>query len=319
MAYITGTLNSVNPSLDLYNLVAPAMVTAGYTLVDTVVITTRTHKIWKSPATNIHGVEWFCDVTYVTTGAGHLYFTPYEFYDPATDLAYRGPTYGNVSGTPDAVYNARYGASGFSLEHANWGVNPALDSTYAVQTSLASGFGYWISVTIDRVLALTTLAPTGIRYCGLYEQDPIVKAAVVTVFPLISAIVGGGSNASNGSQNTQSLTRYPGISFSVNFWDMLASTTGSEYQEAIPTNQLPAGSTATYGGRYAWRVPVKVRTVAMTYAARWGHLYDVLAMPSTTAISRGDTLTVGADTWVLATYWAGGFGAANICNFFKAV
>src|SRR3954469_25016645 len=155
MAYLTATQGAdANPAATLYATLAGGLTTAGFTLVDTQVISTRTHKVWKSAAANnAQGLDWFLDAVYTTTGAGSLWLFPMEFYDPATHLATRMVHGGLSSTTIDQTFYSINGATAFTLESASWPLNASNATGLPLLTSTSS-FGYWFSVTGDRVIGL---------------------------------------------------------------------------------------------------------------------------------------------------------------------
>jgi len=286
VAYINGTVLDANPGPALHALMAPALTTAGFTLVDTVVISTRTHKVWKSPAaSNVQNLDWYLDIGYTTTGAGTIALVAFEMFDPATDLGYRGP-YTASSAVIDPATGSRYGAAGFALE-TNWLPNAG---TAGIQTSLTTtAFAYWVSATADRVILMCGGAPTVVMYAGFYSPDPLYAAkAGGLIYPLYAG------KAAAGSSSTQSaaLTRVPPLTGGMN-WQTTVETSFST--ASLP--QLPGSSTAAYP---FVAVPVPVLGTNAVTLGRWGFLRDVYGVPSSGVI-RGDTATIGGAGYVLAS------------------
>ena len=328
MAYITNTLTSSNPSADLYTALAGALTTAGFTLVDTVVISTRTHKIWKSAAANnAAAVDWYLEVVYATTGSGNLALLPMEFFDPATDLAYRTVFGGTSSVVIDATTGSRWGATGQTLESANLALNASTLQLFRVPTQTTS-FGYWISVTGDRVIALSSVEADRFVYAGTYTPSPMYAAqAGAALYPLIVVRpayngIGNGSAALSG--NTISFTRIsPATSLAGSGWGDLGGyrpfwSGASAGYPVFPG--VPSDATTLTGGRYASPIRIDAHNswAAPAAGGGWiGTLIDVAHMRTAASVVRGDTVTIGADTWVLTSNGGGSSDAASV--LFKAV
>src|SRR3954466_3352347 len=163
MAYNTGAITDPSPGATLHTALASLLTTAGYSLVDTVVISTRTHKVWKSPAaSNAANLDWYLDIAYTTTGNGNKWFLPFEGYDPSTDLGLRGIVSGTSITTIDATPGSRFGATASSLESGNW-FGPVQGTSMALTMTTAT-FTYWASITADRVIVMHTNIATSIFY-----------------------------------------------------------------------------------------------------------------------------------------------------------
>jgi hypothetical protein len=325
MTYITNTINSANPSADLYTALAAALTSAGYTLEDTVVISTRTHKIWKSPAAgNAANKDWFVDIAYATSGAGHLYVIPMENYDAANDLAIRMVYGGAGDISIDPTTFSRYGDAGYSLEHSNWRLSAAGSSNMRLNTAAGTAFGYWISVTGTRIAGITSVVPTDMLYAGLYELDPLhATIAGADAFPLILAMLnanGIGSPASTVGSATAALTRIPKAT------DLVGNNSfGWAYipyvrpvHLASVANQpgfpgLPSDSTEV-APRAASRLLVISSTSkgSLGFVGPLGLLYDVAAVASTATVVRGDTVTIAGNTWVLGSSGSSGDSSSSI-------
>lgn len=298
MAYATGSITDANSSLALYTALASLLTTAGYTLVDTVVISTRTHKVWKSAAANNSmNLDWYLDVAYTTTGVGPLHLTPFEYFDPATDLGYRGAYNGNDT-TIEGTYHSRYGATGYALE-SNWS---GANSGAGVLTAAAT-FAFWFSVTGDRVIALSSLAPSFVRYAGFYDMHPNYAAAVgAKAFPLIKLTFDNAGYASQGASGC-GVTRLPPVTnmTTVGSWYYQGAANPEVYllisQSALVPNNDAAGVSP-----YACRVRVGSATPSANKAPTYmGWLKDVLVVPLSGSVVRGDTVTLSGDTYVCVT------------------
>lgn len=297
MAYATGSLTDANSSLALYNVLAGLLTTAGYTLVDTVVISTRTHKVWLSAAANNSmNLDWYLDVAYTTTGVGPVHLTPFEYFDPATDLGYRG-AYGGTSSTIEGTYYSRYGATGYALE-TNW-----FGAQTGVGISTSAAFSYWLSVTGDRVIGLSSQAPTLLRYTGFYEPSARFSvSAGASNYPLIKAEFNDPSGSV--AVGSAAITRAPKLT-------AFGESIGWQYQTGV-TSELSVmhqrgGSVAIAPDSMA---PAIACRAVLGYTLSGipgfdplpGYLRDVLFVRGTNAVVRGDTFTVGSDTYVLCTY-----------------
>jgi hypothetical protein len=298
MAYITGSITDANPGPALHALMAPALTTAGFTLVDTVVISTRTHKVWKSPAAaNAQNLDWYLDIGYTTTGAGTISLIAFEMFDPATDLGYRGPISSGGGTTIDAATGSRYGAAGFALEAAQWFNASMVGSQIAVSTT---PFTYWISITTDRVFLLSSGSSELVLYAGFYEADPLYAAkAASLLFPLYTgrALMG---TVYNGTLNTAGITRIPPLTafFGASGW-------ATSMQGVLPGQNtwpmMPSGPATAYP------IPAfRVQLMSMPSISpenrigRFGWLRDCYGIPSI-GVVRGDTCTIEGVPHVLST------------------
>lgn len=296
MTFIQGSVTDASPGPALYALMAPALTAAGYTLVDTVVISARTHKIWKSAAANnTQGLDWYLDIAYTTAGAGNLWLAPFEYFDPATDLGYRGIFNSSIT-TIETTYYSRYGATGHALETnwlQSWSTSPALTLTTGV-------FGYWVSVTGDRVIAMLSNDPTYLLYAGMYAPDPLYAAkAGAAMYPLVmakmQAVIASSQLTSSPSSG---LTRAP-RSTSINWSTALAVWPAN--QQAVTLGQVPAGS-VSYPPT-AWQVMLVAGSGA---AALYGMLIDTAIAAASGGVVRGDTATIGGAAWTFTTLSNGG-------------
>lgn len=320
MAYITGTISSANPALDLYTAIAAALTTAGYTQVDTVVISTRTHQIWKSAAANnTTGKDWYVDLVYAPSGGTTFRTIPMEFYDPATDLAYRMVHGGSSAGSViESTYWSRYGATGATLESASWTFSAA-QTTGTTMTLTTGSFGYWVSVTGDRIIIMHSQAPTLLGFAGFYEPlDPHKTYAGADAYPLVECKIdntGFGTPTGTTSSTKQALTRLPKST-------VMGATSGYNWG-FIPTLQpfldvaggsgyiggatrVPDGTTGVLGGRYAVPILIGAASGGATNqldapVGFLGKLNDVAVVPVISTVVRGDTVTVAGATWVLGT------------------
>lgn len=301
MVYITGTITDSNPGPALHALMAPALTSAGYTLVDTVVISTRTHKVWKSPAAgNVQNLDWYLDISYQTVGAANFAMQPFEFYDPATDLGYRGPQ-ASSSTIIDAATSTRYGAVGYALE-TNWTGTAAGMGTALPVTS----FAYWASITLDRVIMLNSNEPTRLIYTGFYLPDPLYAAkAGAALYPLVQARMLSGSSANSNSSGGLLLPRIPpATAMGTNGWNYHAYSHLDTERFRFPP--IPSGPFTSYP---AAAVPVLIKNHSSSGNSTsppdvtHGQFLDLAITAATATVNRGDTVTIASASWVLSSMY----------------
>jgi len=306
MSYISGTITDSNAPATLYNSIATALTDEGFVSIDTVTISANTHKVWKSPAAeNTANKDWYLDVQYPTAGGGTIYFTPYEDYNATTDLGFRGPvnigTWATM--TTETTYYSRYGATGYSLEHANW--------WRIGLTAPVTSFGFWISITADRVVGLSSNEPSKVVYTGLYTPSAGHTASATTwVYPLITAQLDGAGGGYAG------YTRFPKIVGTIGNQGGGGSTQVAPFRLAgyLPGTSVPAGVNGAYSYREA--SPIQAYNNDPQTGMSWfGTLQDVATVNAALTVARGDTVTIGADQWVACTVASG----TTSTTVFKAI
>jgi len=294
--YITGTVTDANPGPALHAVMATTLTAAGYTLVDTVVIATRTHKIWKSPAAgNTQNLDWYLDVAFTTAGAAVFGITPFESFDPATDLGYRG-VYLASQTTTDAATGTRFGATGFALE-TNWFsvASTGGASSWPAALTASTQFGYWCSINANRVILMVSGTPGYPQYAGFYEPDPLYAAkAGANIYPLVGGVLGGMSR-SVGLANA-AIARIAPQTLAAAGWD---DTMEPETILHGSRPDLPAGSTSSYPF-VASRIGLSSSTTALSRFGRWGWWYDSYQLASSTVV-RGDTCIIDGNACVLSS------------------
>lgn len=322
MTYISGTVTDAAPGPALHTALATTLTAVGFTLVDTVVISTRTHKIWKcAAANNSLALDWYLDIVYTTTGAGTIAICPFEFFDPATDLAYRGPTSGTTStGNAGAPTYSRFGATGAALESSNWMSASGSYTSYTLATATTT-LGYWASITPERMILMTSASPSNLMYAGFYAPDPLYAAkAGADIYPLIAARMtdsGIATPNSTISVVTAGIARTPPVAVlgsGGNGWGIMPSVqpaTGTVQLAATPS--LPSGSTAAYP-YVGCIVEVFATTSANPASSPWfgrlGTMRDIVIVPTLSGVVvRGDTFTIGSDTYTTTT------GASTAAGF----
>lgn len=319
MTYIASTMTSANPAADLYALIDPALSAAGYVFVDTVVIGARTHKMWRSPAgSNAQNLDWYLDVAYTTSGAGSVWFAPFEDFNPTTDLGVRGLCM-NTTSTIEQTYYSRFGATGYALE-TNWATVSHANNRLDLSTS---SFGYWISITPNRVIGLTTISTTKLVYAGLYKpSDAFTAHAGASLFPLIAGQASD-TDALNGTATNEKVmvTRAPKAA-TMYYWPYIArffaystlATVHEGGQGVIGDNSInPYLGFSTPRGRKLYVVfgstasdhTLTFKSTSLTSPALVGELYDILVFQAVAAVARGDTVTLNSETWVLGSKLSG--------------
>jgi hypothetical protein len=289
MAYITGSVTDPSPAAALYALMVPALTTAGFTLVDTVTISTRTHKVWKSPAAaNAQNLDWYLDIAYTTTGVGTISLVAFEMFDPATDLGYRGPYNGNGQTIVDAATGSRFGAVGYALESTWFGAQ----QTNMQMALTTTAFAYWMTITADRVMFLYSGQPTLVMYAGFYLPDPLYAAkAGAMLFPLYSGRAPGTAYSSPNS----ALTRIPPLTSFPPGWDASINCGHGFINGSYP--ELPTNPTTAYPFS---AMPMSIAGGPNSKLGRYGQFRDFLVVPASTVL-RGDTCTIDGAPYVLTS------------------
>jgi hypothetical protein len=322
MTFINDTISSANPGPALYTAIETAMLAGGWTLEDTVVIGSTTHKILKSAAAgNTYGLDWYLDINYPTTGTtGGMRFAPFEGYNAGTDQGTRGP-FGHVSvGTIDATTYSRFGATASALE-TNWmngstatGVSAALATT---------PFGYYVSVTRNRIVMLTTSEPTKLFYTGFFTPSAAhVAHAGAALFPLVMLTIAVNSTAGTaGSIGGAGLafTRVPKAS-TINWSTSGLVHAGAALLTYFGGGGLVGGASSEFAGE-TQLVPCPVMMGAgssgpgtgTTNVGGVGYLDGVAAGYVLSTATAGASVAVGSDTWYTTTP-SGSYGL-----FFKGV
>ncbi len=309
MTFITSTITSANPAADLYTALASALSGEGYQLVDTVVISTRTHKVWKCPAANNSaGVDFYLDVAYQTSGTGYLQVMPFEDYNATTHLAFRGAVATSAT-TLDAPTGSFHGATGYALESAPGGITAATANVLRGGSLPVTSFGYWISVTPDRVIMLTSVDATHINYVGLYTPSTEYAAAAAGgLVPLcVLRLWGTSANGNAGFDSSSSmsmatssastcdaaLTRvYPSPATS---WERSVIALSRNNEALRP--KIPSGLATSYP-RVGVAIDLWAR-IGATAPTRYGALKDVYSVLAESNVVRGDTIVLEGD----ATQW----------------
>ena len=312
MTYATASINSATPATELMTAIEAALTTAGFTLEDTVVSSGRTHRIWKSAAAgNSRNLDWFLHLSYLTVGTGTVQMAAFEYFDPATHLAYRGTFSGaqNESTLPETTYYSRFGDTGYALDNTNW--NGHTFTPFAIATSTSVAFTHWISITTDRVLVMTSAAATKVNWAGLYEVTADYEEfldGTGLLFPLGAGHV----NSAAFTTDMGGFTRWP-----------KKTTTATWYRANYMAVMGAGGAALDFGifgisgrigttpgevanGPKGSKVPIAhpLASTSSSYApsTRMGYAPDILMFLADSSVARGDTLEVGGDDYILTSY-----------------
>jgi hypothetical protein len=289
-----------NPGPLAHTALATKLLALGWTLDDTRVLGARTHKVYKSAAAgNTHGLDWFLDISYPTTGiATGVMLAAFEGYDAGTGLATRGP-YTATNTTIDGTTYSRYGATASALETnwANTGSHTGLDTPL-----LTSAFVIHASVTRDRVILLSSTEPADVGYCGFFTPTAAHAAHVgAAMFPLVVARLRGAADripSNTVGSVSAALTRVPKAS-SINWAShcivgpntmRMNGRVGGAPSEG--DNQITSVPFLVALGGASW-------TAAVT--AQIGELDGVQVAWADAAVTRGDVVTVDGTVYTLST------------------
>jgi hypothetical protein len=311
MTFITNTITNANPGPTLYTPIETAMLADGWTLVDTVTIGGNTHKVLKSAAAgNVQGLDWYLDINFPTTGTtGGIRFCPFETYDAAAHTAGGGPFW-QSSTTIDATNYNRFGTTKSALE-TNW----ANVASNGLSTALSTAaFTYRISVTRNRIIVLLDNVPGAIAYAGFFTpSSAFASNAGAALFPLVVAVLNPSQATSytNSNAGTACLTRLPKVStMAGSGWAYhCAVATGSsavggwpEGQAGVAVSPLTGRTTgrpltvaAQPGGSSSTGLSSQSSSVASVDDI--GTIDDVINAYVSSGSVRGDSITIGSDTW----------------------
>lgn len=313
MTFITGTITNANPGPTLYSAIETAALALGWTLVDTVTIGGNTHKVLKSAGAsggNTQGLDWYLDINYPTTGTtGGIRFCPFETYNASTHVAGGGP-YSQSNTTIDATYYSRFGATQSALE-TNWANTTSYTGLSTALVTIA--FTYWISITRDRIIVMLSNVATAIAYAGFFTPSSAFSSnAGSALFPLVAAYLSppSGASYSNATNSTACLTRLPKLG--------AMASSGWQYHCIIATNtanfgNFPEGQIGVAVSPFTGRSTGTPLTVAANAAGLSltgpssnttsaatdgiGTIDDIIVDYVSAGSIRGDSITIGSDTW----------------------
>lgn len=304
MTYDTNSINSATPGAAFYAIIETIMLGQGWTLEDTVVIATRTHKVLKSAsAGNARGLDWWIDISYTTTGAGSIMMAPFESYNPATDLGVRGPYSVSDTGFDPTTYS-RFGATGAALE-TSW-ANTVSHTGLQVPLVSGSAFIYYLAVSRNRV-AFFLSNDTNLLYCGFWlPSTQHIAQAGASLFPLIVARMGSGTSANSSTSTsavTAAVTRLP------KFPDITTTYVSSGGWGGSVFVFFNSGMLSGIGGQQVHPATGELAMSPMcvglggisatTLLGYVGQLDGVVQGYVNITAGRGDTVVQGVDTYVM--------------------
>lgn len=192
--YDSGLIEAgANPGADLYAAITPVLTGAGFTFLESVVVSGRTHAMWEAPDTNEFGETWIFGFAYYPTGlnSGVVWFHVYEDYNTSTNQVTNGAMYpylgtfasngSTTGGTPTDIEDTLLISPLYQLYRDD----PTGVLAYGTRIS-DQGFAWWMSATPDRIIFMTSLDARKFTYAGLYDPHPIFAAAAgANLHPLV--------------------------------------------------------------------------------------------------------------------------------------
>lgn len=259
---------------------------AAWSFVETVVSGTFTCRVWKCLGTaNSWGSDWYLILRRSTSGiaTSAITITACESYDSSGHLMTRFMQSLTTAATPDSTLNSVTGTTTVAPGSAPF--------TMTVTPSVTT-FTYWILLTKNS-LVLRSSIDTSPAYIGLFT--PFFAADWPTKeFPLVCTLLGNGNSLG-------ACTRCPGTTVST------ANASKVDLPLSGGTTVLDIGGSALTIGIIAGTSPDILNSkprgrrvgVLRTYSGLpHGAYYDLLFFSVATGVAIGDTVTIGANTWV---------------------
>lgn len=319
MAYASGTVTSnATPATALISaLEAQLSIHAAWAFVEEYVVATKTYRIWKNLGTaNGFGSDWYLILTRLTAGTGNVDVQTCEVYDTATHTTLRPAPY-EVFASPQTLMTPAADFSYGTAPNPLTGVSGSAagnDKLYPVTLGTSStAYDYWFVLSSSNLTVVTRVTAT-VTTCHVGLFDTLVTSTPVDPFPLvITKMEGTESNVTS----VGAFTRMPRQQLStVQYQFSMKDHTQQSY--AWWTNQA---SVSQVGGAVAVATdilqnnrPVASRAITAhrlgaTQPADVGFARGLLrhiALINVTGVAAGDTITIGADTWVymgIRTHW----------------
>lgn len=276
------------PSTTLLNAIETLLTAnSAWSLVETVVSGTFTCRVWKcSGSVNSFGSDWFLVLrrTTASLGTSTITATACESYDSVGHLMTRWMQATATTATPDATLNSVTGATTIA---------PGSATPFAVTiTTSTVTFTYWILVTKNSLIVRSSIDTLPV-YIGLYI--PFFASDWPTKeFPLVCTQLGNATGLG-------ASTRCPGTTTSTATASSVSVTLGSG------NGVLDIGKTGLDIGIIAGANPDIVNSkprgrrlgVLRVYdGLPHGAYYDLLFFTVAAGVAQGDTITIGANTWV---------------------
>jgi hypothetical protein len=304
------TINSATPALDLINAIETLMAShSNWQLVDTVVITTITHKVYKNFGTgvadnNSFGQDFYVVLSYTTATPTQIFVRAVEGWDTTTDLALRpvmddanNATNADTSG--GAVGGVALNSNVFGILTGTLLATPNTNEYYIALSKNALKFAFRRSDASN---------PFGC-YAGIFES----YVTIPNEFPLCMVINTNGLSTWTSAGALAATSRHPGRVSQV------ANT--ENFMHAVAALTATAGDTGNadlFTGK-ARASPALLRTRTATtvtnnpiFGNLRGRLYDTSIIPPASGYTPaiGDKLTSidGKDHWfmnfgALLTVW----------------
>lgn len=164
MGYNTGTITSATPASALVTAIEAELTAhGGWTLMSTVVISTKTYRVWRCNATNAFGTAFFIFFDFLTDGTGTVLIKAMEDWETGGAAASRARRLValDASVVPHATNFTCMDTTDYTLDSAVFSntINLTLNTT---------GFTWRTQVSADRLLISVS---SGISaYVGLFES-----------------------------------------------------------------------------------------------------------------------------------------------------
>lgn len=179
MAYAQGTMTSPNPSNDMRTIIDGLLISAGWTLVETLTPSgVFRNSVYKSPgASNLCGYDWYIMLAWQATGseqvtsimAGGAYNSTTHVLSQLLGSQMGIPASGGGIVTDNSglyamsqTLNASTltaNTSGITIYYQNAANSNVFGSVPGIQTLLpSSAFAYWVSITLDHIFMFTTVS-----------------------------------------------------------------------------------------------------------------------------------------------------------------
>jgi len=297
MTYSTAALTAqTTPATSLITAIEAALTAqGGWTAIETVVIGANTFKVWRcNGATNGFGTDFFLYLGRATAGTGNVTVRLSEAWDATGKLVLRGCYGGTNTSVLDSATGSRFGATTYAIDSANWS---------ATTLTTATAFTYWIIATKDALIVQTS-SGTNIVYAGIYADNALVQAQQPTLrFPLALATFAGMSAPAS----SLGLTRIPGASNGSVNWNTVRGASATDAGVMGLAGSVDSASLAypTWGAVVAAPIFLGAGNMSSSaptsFSAILGTFKYLYAIGIGAAPVRGDTVTIGADTYILGS------------------
>jgi hypothetical protein len=283
---------TANCAKALADAIHPLLTAAGFTHVEDWTSSTKTARIYKSPAaSNSFGSDWYLNVYRSSDTATGLSLFVAEAYN-GTTKRFTNFAPNTQSLTPTASFAVN--DTGV-LPDGSGGSVAAMSTSYPIGVG-TGGYQYWLSAHPNRVVLATRVGTTDCAtYAGLYD-DTLQSSG--SPFPLVTCALD--TQASTSTSSGGRATREP------------FTTTSNQYNFFVVPAPFGAGGVAgpsasdTYESKV---IPVKAMVMGRGVQgnAFRGSFKDLLAT-YLVAGANGDTLTIGAKTYYRISHFVTAVG-----------